>query len=179
MAVRRVVTGRTATGTSVIVSDDSVEAISVALAPNSQWHNIWGVDEIQTLPHDGAAPAVSEYFPPVDGFRFGFFSVAPQATSQLPADLDLLAALDEFESKLPGLARHMEPADPGMHASHTVDCGVVLSGEVVLELDDGQSVSLGAGDTFVQNATRHRWSNVTNVPAVIAVAMIGARHRDS
>jgi hypothetical protein len=34
------------------------------------------------------------------------------------------------------------------------------------------------GSTYVQNGTRHRWSNPGTVPAVIAVVLVGARHRD-
>jgi len=45
-----------------------------------------------------------------------------------------------------------------MHASHTVDYGVVLSGEVDLELDDGVVKRLKAGDCFVQNGTLHAWA---------------------
>jgi quercetin dioxygenase-like cupin family protein len=53
---------------------------------------------------------------------------------------------------------------------------VVLSGEVVLELDDGAEVTLRAGDTAVQNGTRHRWKNVQAEPAVLAVFICGANH---
>ena len=45
-----------------------------------------------------------------------------------------------------------------------------------LELDDGATVTLHPGDTYVQNGTRHRWSNEGDVPAVIAVVLIGAHH---
>jgi hypothetical protein len=36
---------------------------------------------------------------------------------------------------------------------------VVLSGEVILELDDGAETVLRSGGTVVQNGTRHRWGN--------------------
>jgi quercetin dioxygenase-like cupin family protein len=68
----------------------------------------------------------------------------------------------------------MERDAPGMHTTDTVDFEVVLSGEVVLELDDGAEVTLRAGDTVVQNGTRHAWRNRGDVPAVIAVGIIGA-----
>jgi quercetin dioxygenase-like cupin family protein len=74
------------------------------------------------------------------------------------------------------MAGHMEPDHPGMHTTDTVDFEVVLSGEVVLELDDGAEVTLKAGDTIVQNGTRHAWHNRSDVPVVIAFGMIGA-HR--
>ena len=63
-----------------------------------------------------------------------------------------------------------------MHTSATVDYGVVVSGQATLELDDGEKVVLNPGDAYVQNGTRHRWSNSGDVPAVIAVSLIAANH---
>ena len=60
----------------------------------------------------------------------------------------------------------------------SVDFGVVLSGQAQLELDDGATVVLDVGDTYIQNGTRHRWSNPGDVPAVLAVALVGAEHAD-
>ena len=64
-----------------------------------------------------------------------------------------------------------------MHTTATIDYGVVLSGEATLELDDGAKVVLRTGDTYVQNGTRHRWSNTGAVPAVLAVVLLGAHHK--
>jgi quercetin dioxygenase-like cupin family protein len=94
----------------------------------------------------------------------------------VPEDLDIEAALAELEEKLPGLAGHMEVDDPGMHTTATVDMEVVLSGQVVLELDDGATRTMGPGDVIVQNGTRHRWSNPGDEPAVLAVFIVGAHH---
>ena len=41
-----------------------------------------------------------------------------------------------MEETLPGMADHLEPADPGMHTTATVDFEVVLAGTPALELDD-------------------------------------------
>ena len=60
--------------------------------------------------------------------------------------------------------------------SATVDFEVVISGEVVLELDDGAERVLRPGDTVVQNGTRHRWHNRGSEPATLAVILIGAHH---
>ena len=86
-------------------------------------------------------------------------------------------AFDELEQKLPGLAAHAERDHPGMHTTATIDYGIVLSGQATLELDDGAKVTLSAGDTYVQNGTRHRWSNPGDVPAVLALTLIGVNHR--
>src|SRR6476660_362284 len=45
-----------------------------------------------------------------------------------------------------------------MHRTETIDYGVVLSGEIVLVLDDSETV-LRAGDVVVQRGTDHRWEN--------------------
>jgi len=59
--------------------------------------------------------------------------------------------------KAPGLAEAMESRDSGMHTTDSVDYGVVISGEITLELDDGATVRLKQGDCVVQNGARHAW----------------------
>ena len=176
MDVRRVVTGHDAAGKAVFVSDSTVAPVTLALLPGSEFHQIWGADSPPHFPDDGSMPPHVTYFPPLGGFRFGFLTVPPDGGAGAPADLDMEAALAEFAEKLPGLADHMEPADPGMHTTATIDYEVVISGQPTLELDDGAKVTLGVGDTVVQNGTRHRWSNAGAEPAVMAVVLVGATH---
>jgi mannose-6-phosphate isomerase-like protein (cupin superfamily) len=174
--VRRVVTGHDAEGRAIIVDDAMVAPVTLEALPGSEFHRLWGSDAVATFPDDGAKPKARAYFPGVGGFRFGFFTVPPDRDAGAPPELDAMAAMVQFERKLPGMAQHFEPAEPGMHTTATIDYGVVLSGEVVLELDDGVTVTLTAGDTYIQNGTRHRWTNGGEVPAVIAVTFIGANH---
>lgn len=173
MHVRRVVTGHDERGMAVFVSDEEVAPLTMAMLPGSEFHRLWGSDASPTFPDDGSPTASGAYFPPVGGFRFGLFTVPP-AGSGPPADLDLEAGMAEVEQKLPGLLGHMEPDEPGMHTTDTVDFEVVLSGEVVLELDGGAERVLRPGDAVVQNGTRHRWSNRGAEPAVLALFIAGA-----
>ena len=174
MQVRRVVTGHDARGRAVVASDDRVEPITVSLAPGSEFIPLWGSDEPQVYPDGGENPAAAAWFPPVGGFRFAVFVVPPEGAAGTPEDMD--AALAEFEAKLPGMLATVEMDEPGMHTSDTTDFDIVLSGELILELDDGVEVVLRPGDTVVQNGTRHRWRNPGTVPAVGAVVIVGA-HR--
>jgi mannose-6-phosphate isomerase-like protein (cupin superfamily) len=176
MQVRRLVTGHDADGKAVFAGDEQVEPVTLALLPGMEFHRLWGGDAVASFPDNGSRPDAARYFPPADGFRFAFFSIPPDGGAGAPADLDFDAALAEFEQKLPGMAEHLEPDAPGMHTTASIDFGVVISGSVVLELDDGAKAVLQAGDTYVQNGTRHRWSNPTDTPAVIAVVLIGAQH---
>jgi Cupin domain len=172
--MRRVITGMTAAGKSVFVNDGAAEPITVAMVPGVEWYEIWGDDAAPRLPSDGSAPEAQGYFPRKDGFRFGFFSVPPDGLAP-PADLDMAAAVAEVNAKLPGLMDVQEMDNPGMHRTDTVDYIVVMSGEVSLELDDGQGVHLRAGDCVGQNGTRHAWRNTSSAPCVMAYAIVGAR----
>ncbi len=56
----------------------------------------------------------------------------------------------------------------------TVDYAILLDGDLWLELDDGATVHLSAGDIVVQQATRHGWRNKGERPATLAFVMLGA-----
>ena len=58
-----------------------------------------------------------------------------------------------------------------MHRTQTVDYGIVLDGEVVLVLDDSETV-LRAGDVVVQRGTSHRWENRSGATARVAFILI-------
>ena len=46
-----------------------------------------------------------------------------------------------------------------MHRTNSIDYGIILSGEVELELDAGATTRLGPGDIVVQRGTIHLWRN--------------------
>jgi quercetin dioxygenase-like cupin family protein len=63
-----------------------------------------------------------------------------------------------------------------MHRTVSIDYGVVLSGEVELELDDGRVERCEAGDVIVQRGTMHRWRNPSHdTPCRIVFVLIEAR----
>lgn len=172
MKIRRVTTGHNAQGKAVFVNDSEVDADTVALMPGAEFHKLWGADQPQRLPDAGAEPPYASYFPPLGGYRFMLFSVPPGAgTHKVSGDKQAMAA--EMRATLPGLMEHMERNHPGMHTTDTVDFEYIISGEVWLELDDGQTVHLRAGDTVVQNGTRHAWRNTGTETCQIVVFMVG------
>jgi mannose-6-phosphate isomerase-like protein (cupin superfamily) len=169
-----VVTGHTPDGKAVVASDEEVDGIRLDLVPGYEFHRLWGGDEAPTYPDDGSPLAAPQYFPPRGGFRFGLFTVGPDSTA-VEDDLDIGAAFQAMEEALPGMASHMEPEAPGMHTTDTVDFEYVISGRVVLELDDGVEVHLKAGDTVVQSGTRHAWRNPFDEPCQMVAVLVGAR----
>ncbi|HUJ22028.1 MAG TPA: cupin domain-containing protein [Bryobacteraceae bacterium] len=173
MNIRCVVTGHTASGKSVFVKDAAVEPIVLGSLPGFEFHRLWGSESVPGLPIGGAPPPPPGYFPPPAGFRFGFFTLPP-GTQQIAGHLNVFSAFAELQQKLPGMAEVLEPGNPGMHTTDTVDFDVIVWGEAYLELDDGAEVLLKTGDCVIQNGTRHAWHNRSSGNCVIAVTLIGA-----
>jgi mannose-6-phosphate isomerase-like protein (cupin superfamily) len=176
MDIRCIVTGQNESGKSIIVRNTPIKPVSVTLFPGYEFHRIWGSDSSPELPSDGTPPAQPRYFPPRNGFRFGFFTLPPD-TSARADQVDTASALEEVQQKLPGLLDALERDHPGMHTTDTVDFDIVISGEVILELDDGAEVLLKPGDCVIQNGTRHAWHNRSSDKCVIAVTLLGAERK--
>lgn len=70
----------------------------------------------------------------------------------------------------------LPPGGPGlMHRTESLDYAVILSGEVDMELDEGQRVSLNAGDVVIQRGTNHSWINRGSGWARILFVLIDAK----
>jgi Cupin domain len=158
MQVRQIVTGHDAKGRAVFVRDHQVDGMPIPGLGELAF--LWNADEPATYPNSGDNPAAPGIFPPVGGIRFIMSTylpggvVAPEPTPEM----------------------HIEDGDePGFHRTDTTDFGVVLSGNIVAELDDGAEVLLSPGDVLVQNGTRHRWRVVGDAPAIMVAFIIGAR----
>jgi hypothetical protein len=175
MQFRRVVTGHDANSKAVFASDEVVAPSAVA-GINFEFVRLWGADIPPAFPDSGAEPEYRTYFPPAGGLRFGVFTIPAARAVPLTSD-ERRNSYSEMERLFPGLAAHMEPGNPGMHTSDSIDFGYVISGSVWLELDDGGSRELRAGDTYVQNGTRHAWRNRSAEPCRVLVALVGT-HRE-
>jgi quercetin dioxygenase-like cupin family protein len=64
---------------------------------------------------------------------------------------------------------------PRNHRTDSIDYAVVMSGEIDMELDDGRSVHLKAGDVLVQRGTIHNWVNKGTAPCQIAFVLVDAK----
>lgn len=70
----------------------------------------------------------------------------------------------------------LRPTDPNaekpLHASPTVDVGVVLSGSVELRLPASETSTLNAGDSFVLRGVEHAWVNAGPHDCELAVVLM-------
>jgi mannose-6-phosphate isomerase-like protein (cupin superfamily) len=173
MQRRRVVTGQGTDGKAIIVGDELIDPLTVALAPGAEFFPIWGADTPPRLPHSGGKPTTTAWFPPPGGFRFTLLTIPPDSQSAPPADLQ--AALEEAAEKLPGMLQAVDVEHPHMHATNTIDFVAILSGRLWLEVDDGREIELRQGDSLIQNGTRHAWHNRACEPCEMIAATIGVR----
>ncbi|KAJ6622180.1 hypothetical protein B0H10DRAFT_1788357 [Mycena sp. CBHHK59/15] len=60
-----------------------------------------------------------------------------------------------------------------MHRTLSMDYAVVLSGEIVLSLDNGDEKTVKAGEFMVQRGANHAWHNRTKETCRILVVMVG------
>ena len=180
--MRRIVTGHDKSGKSVFVSDgEPPRVVRLKNLPGPDMTEIWATDDIPTIPADKGDPTVemSSFVPGLGGTRFRISRMAPQQeiARALEKGIDLEAVRQEALAKFPGLAEAMETENIGMHTTDTVDYGIVLSGEIWLELDDGAEVNLKPGDCVVQNGTRHAWRNKGSETCVMVFVMVGAKRK--
>lgn len=153
---RRVVTGHENDGRSVIVSDGAVPEMREIAQRGVTYFEIWQTD---TTPAPLGAREPSE---PTEGTRT--VSPPPQGTR---------IRICEF---LPGHVSDGGLQSP-MHRTASIDYGIVLEGEMVLVLDDSETV-LHPGDTVVQRGTDHAWANRTDRVARMAFVLVGAAFTD-
>ncbi|MCX4706909.1 cupin domain-containing protein [Streptomyces sp. NBC_01373] len=139
---RRVVTGHDDDGKSVFLSDGPPPVVRTA-PDGAVFHELWNTRR---------TPA------PVD----------PDEPE--PTQISLTVPPDPNGTKI-----RINEFPPGvvspMHRTQTVDYGIVLQGEVVLVLDDTETV-LRSGDVVVQRGTDHRWENRSGAVARMAFVLV-------
>jgi mannose-6-phosphate isomerase-like protein (cupin superfamily) len=178
MRFRRIVTAHDAAGKSVFASTDSMQQNEAVHLPGFASALVWATPPAAVVPDRAAEwrSLQSSFHPEVGGTRFLVVTFPPDSV-MMSGTFDPIAAGNEQLRLSPGIAERFEPDDPGMHTTDTIDYGIVLSGEIWLEVDDGQEVHLKQHDVIIQNGTRHAWRNKGNTPATAAFVLIGVERR--
>jgi mannose-6-phosphate isomerase-like protein (cupin superfamily) len=178
MRVRRVVTGVDSRGKSVVISDGpSPRERAMEHTPGFVSSPLWRSEGAPDLTEDATQDLIAAGGSMVlgeGGSSFWVITFPPDSVMMSP-DWNPAVAGPEMAEGSPGIAERMEPNNPGMHRTPTVDYVTVIKGPVTLELDDGKSVELQSGDTVVQQGARHAWRNRTEEPVMVSVVLLGAK----
>ena len=144
--------------------------------PAAEFHLLWGGDKTPQFPDDGSMPEWRTYFPPDRRLPVRLVHHAARTRARQTGCPQRRGGAGGHGGQAARAGALHGSADPGMHTTDTIDFEVVLEGTIVLELDDGAEVTLQPGDTVVQNGTRHRWKNLGDKPARLALFICGASH---
>jgi quercetin dioxygenase-like cupin family protein len=133
--------------------------------------------------HDGKSVFLSDGAPPVartasDGA--GFHEIWSTAATPVPlgaAEPDPAAGEVRVPPPPQGTKIRVNEFPPGVvspvHRTQSVDYGIVVEGEMVLVLDDSETV-LRRGDVVVQRGTSHRWENRSGQVARMVFVLVDA-----
>ena len=147
---RRVVTGHTADGKSVVVSDSAVPVTREIPQDGVTFHEVWNTE--------GAPARITAVEPSEPTERTLAVPPPPRGTK---------IRINEFA---PGHLNEAGLQSP-VHRTASIDYGIVLDGEITLLLDDSE-VTLRAGDIVVQRGTDHAWANRGPVPARVVFVLV-------
>lgn len=172
--IRLVVTGHDAAGRSRFVSAAPLRARISKHVPGFSSTAAWATAAGFSVPDADAAfrADLRSQHPSPGESRLLVVTFPPDSVTMYP-DFDPHATGREMAELAPGIAERFDPDHPGMHSTDSLDYGIVVSGEVVLELDDGQRETLRVGDVVVQNGTRHAWRNPGHATATVVFVMLG------
>jgi mannose-6-phosphate isomerase-like protein (cupin superfamily) len=147
---RRVVTGHSPDGVSVVLSDGPVPVSREIPEDGVAFHEIWNT---------AGAPAPLTATEEVDPTE--------RELAVPPPPLGTKIRINEFA---PGFLNSAGLQSP-VHRTASVDYGIVLEGEITLVLDDSE-VTLRAGDVVVQRGTDHAWANRGDTVARVVFVLV-------
>jgi quercetin dioxygenase-like cupin family protein len=163
---RRVVVACDEEGRSTVVQDGLTTTRLVG--PGNTKCDIWRLDQVPALlsESDGLDGRVITAPPP------GGLSVR---VVTFPADTEWDRSQGYSDANGP-LAGSVSTADaggiPGMHSTNTLDILAVISGELHVVLETGETL-LSQGDTLVMmSGAKHAWSNKTDSTATVVTVAI-------
>ncbi len=117
---------------------------------------------------------IDPWFPAPGGVRFRLFTFLPDLPKQEAAKIADSLMLEKAQGEgLSNFAEAFDPERPGMHISDSVDFVLVLSGEVVMELER-REILLKAGDAFIMRGGWHNFRNESCEPCTVVSVMVGA-----
>ncbi len=159
--IHRVVTGHDAQGKAIVSSDGPLPTvIEVAAIPGTVFHEVWSTTATPAPVDNSADPTLGilKLPPPISGTRIRFVDIPPDTPEFLATGHAKMShAFSQIGDVGASTVKASSP-HPLMHRTQSIDCGVVIEGELTLILDDSE-VALKPGSVVIQRGTNHAWAN--------------------
>jgi mannose-6-phosphate isomerase-like protein (cupin superfamily) len=172
--IRRVVTGKDATGKAIVIIDAVATAVHRREELGVTNTLLWVTDSspaVLSNQEDAANKKIGVVAPP-GGTIFRVVEFAPER--ELKADYETRLRIIQSIGLAPEGDSREKPRDPAMHRTKTIDYALILSGEIDMLLDDSE-IHLKAGDVVIQRGTNHAWVNRGNQSCQVAFVMVDAK----
>jgi hypothetical protein len=177
---RRIVTGHNDRGQAVILEDGAPPRVQrIGGDDGPVFYEVW-TTLATPAPIDAASGEPPEdgivLAPPRNGTRIRVLDIPPESdrlkqmsAEEAKAHFAEIGAADASSHTGDASSRHAF-----MHRTETIDYGIVLEGEIVLIMDEGEAVAR-AGDIVIQRGTNHGWANRSDRNCRIAFVLIDGR----
>ena len=172
--IRRVVTGKDATGKAIAMIDGPAPGVHERPETGIGTTLLWVTDSVPAdlSSHEDAGTRRVGIPPPAGGTIFRVVEFLPE--KQITADYETRLKVIQGMGLAPEGPSRERPREPAMHRTRTIDYAVVLSGEIDMFLDDSE-VHVKAGDVVVQRGTNHAWVNRGDAPCQVAFILVDAK----
>jgi quercetin dioxygenase-like cupin family protein len=120
------------------------------------------------------------------GSAAGQYNTLMWCTDSMPCDMPIGEDAEDMGARQLGtyppvhgtrfmIAEYPPGNVPRMHRTETIDYIIVLEGEIEMELDNKEVVTIRQGDVMIQRGTYHAWRNVSDRPCRMAFVLIDAK----
>jgi mannose-6-phosphate isomerase-like protein (cupin superfamily) len=179
---RRIVTGHNEAGLAIVQEDGPPPRVKLIGGEHGPtFYEVWNTRETPARIDRASGEPFEEGIvlaAPKNGTRIRVLDIPPDDESlqhktaeEAKAHFAEIGAADAASHTGAG-SRHAH-----MHRTETLDYGIVLQGEIVLVMDEGET-TVRAGDIVIQKGTNHGWSNRSDKICRIAFILIDGTFED-
>lgn len=174
--MRRIVTGHNAAGKAVIVSDaPPPTTMEFKAIPGTVFYEIWNTNASPAPIDNCDDPTLRpvQLHPTPQGSIIRFVDIPPDAVQENISGADIAAGFRQINAS--SAATHTDDSPHKlMHRTETIDYGILISGELWLIVDEGET-KLNVGDVVIQRGTNHAWANRSNEVARMAFILLDGK----
>jgi hypothetical protein len=175
--MRRIVTGHNEKGKSVIVSDGPPPVtMEFKAIPGTVFYEIWNTNAspapIDNAPDPTLRPI--QLHPTPNGSIIRFVDIPPDSVQENISAAEIAAGFSQINAASAATSQNSDAPHKLMHRTETIDYGILISGELWLIVDEGET-KLNVGDVVIQRGTNHAWANRSNEVARMVFILLDGK----
>ncbi|MEK7833904.1 MAG: cupin domain-containing protein, partial [Acidobacteriota bacterium] len=153
--------------------------VELKAVPGTVFYEVWNTNASPAPIDNSDDPTLRplQLHPTPNGSIIRFVDIPPDAGQHDISDEDIAAGFAQIGAA-GATTRNADSPHKLMHRTETIDYGILLSGELWLVLDEGET-KLSPGDVVIQRGTNHAWSNRTNETARMVFILLDGKFKET